>query len=274
MTTELTAPDGTRLVVEVAGGGPPVLFVHGTGGGLATWADVGSRLVGHRVAHYARRNHAPSDVGPSPNSFAVEAADLRVVLGHLTDLSGHPVHVVGGSYGASVALHAAAESAEGIASLALFEPPVLLVGGHLLPVLKQFQQLCAAGQFDGALDIFAREVARIPAEVIAAAPPPESDPETSRRATTAVRADLEGMAADTADTERWASINVPVLLMQGGQSWAPLPEGMDRLADALPHAQRVYWPDQSHFAIAAAPARVAEAIQGFIDSADFAAARP
>lgn len=274
MASELTAPDGTRLAVDVEGRGSPVVFVHGTGGGLATWTDVGSRLAGHRVARYARRNHAPSDVGPSPNNFAVEAADLRVVLGYLTDLSGQPVHVVGGSYGATVALHAAAENIEGIASLALFEPPILLVGGHLRPILEQFRQFCAADQFDSALDVFAREVARIPSEVIAAAPQPDADPETSRRTATAVRADLESMAADTDDIERWESIDVPVLLMQGGQSWAPLPEGMDRLSDSLPHAHRVCWPDQSHFAIAAAPARVAEAIQGFIDSAEFGATQP
>ena len=58
-----------------------------------------------------------------------------------------------------------------------------------------------------------------------------------------------------ADVERWSVVDVPVLLMQGGLSWSPLPEGMDRLAAALPHAQRVSWSDQSHFATAAAPAQ-------------------
>lgn len=267
MAIELTASDGTRLVVEVMEAGPPVVFVHGTGGGLDSWAGVGSRLTGHQITQYARRNHAPSGTGSSPNSFAVEAADLHALLGHLTDVNGERVHVIGGSYGASVALHAAAIDTERIASLALFEPPLLLAGEHLLPVLDQFRRLCAAEEFGGALELFAREVARIPSAVLEASPPTADDPATSRIAATAVRADLESMATDTNDTDRWASIGVPVLLMQGGQSWPPLPEGMDRLAAILPHARRVSWPDQSHFAIATAPSRVAEAIQDFIDTA-------
>ncbi|BBY83462.1 alpha/beta hydrolase [Mycolicibacterium pulveris] len=264
MTTELTAPDGTRLVVEVTGAGPSAVFVHGTGGSLDTWADVGSRLPGHRVAYYARRNHAPSDAGLSPNSFATEAADLQAVLGLLADRDGQRVHVIGGSYGATVALHAAADNSERIASLALFEPPLLQAGKHLMPVLDQFRRLCAAEQFDSALELFAHEAARIPPAVLAEAQQSAEYSGTSRAATVAVQADLESMATDTDDTMRWASINVPVLLMQGGQSWSPLPDAMDRLAAALPHAQRVCWPDQSHFAIATAPARVAEAIQNFI----------
>ncbi|MCV7221211.1 alpha/beta fold hydrolase [Mycolicibacterium elephantis] len=264
MATELTAPDGTRLVVEVTGAGPLVLFVHGTGGSLDTWADVGSRLTGHQLAYYARRNHAPSGTGPSPNSFATEAADLQAVLGLLAERNGQRVHVVGGSYGATVALHTAADSSERIASLALFEPPLLQTGKHLIPVLEEFRQLCAAEQFDSALELFAREAARIPPAVLAEAQQPAEDPGANRAATVAVRADLESMATDTDHTLRWASIDVPVLLMQGGLSWPPLPDAMDRLAAALPHAQRVSWPDQSHFAIAAAPARVAEAIQNFI----------
>lgn len=75
------------------------------------------------------------------------------------------------------------------------------------------------------------------------------------------------MAGDSTDMRRWASIEVPVLLMQGGRSWPPLPEGMDLLASALPHAQRVNWPDQNHFATATTPARVADALPHFIAAA-------
>lgn len=40
---------------------------------------------------------------------------------------------------------------------------------------------------------------------------------------------------------------------------------MDRLAAVLPHAQRMSWPGQTHFAIDVAPDVVAEAIQLFLD---------
>jgi hypothetical protein len=38
------------------------------------------------------------------------------------------------------------------------------------------------------------------------------------------------MAHDTADVSRWSAIEVPVLLLSGGRSWSPLPEGMAALA--------------------------------------------
>lgn len=254
---ELTSPDGTALVAEVAGSGPPVVFVHGSNGGPDSWADIGARLTGYRVVRYARRNHQPSGVGPAPNSFTAEAADLQTVLQHVGR-----AHVVGGSYGATVALHAARSDAHTIASLALFEPPLLLAGSHLLPVIEQYQRLFTTVRYADALELFLREAARMPAEMLADGPPIPDDPVAAM----AALADLEAMAGDDTDTERWASIEVPVLLMQGGRSWSPLPEGMELLAAALPHAERVSWPDQSHVATATAPHLVADALQAFLDA--------
>ena len=102
----------------------------------------------------------------------------------------------------------------------------------------------------------------MPAELISEGPPIPDDPVAAMSAL----ADLEAMAGDTDDVDRWVAVDVPVLLMQGGLSWSPLPEGMDLLARALPRAQRVVWPDQSHFATATAPDMVAAALQEFLDS--------
>ncbi|MCG7608406.1 hypothetical protein BA059_03910 [Mycolicibacterium sp. (ex Dasyatis americana)] len=43
MASHLTASDGTELVVEVEGVGPPVVFVHGSNGGLDSWAEIAAR---------------------------------------------------------------------------------------------------------------------------------------------------------------------------------------------------------------------------------------
>lgn len=265
MAAAITTSDGVLLGVETSGAGVPVVFVHGSNGGLESWAEIGRRITGHRIVRYARRNHAPSTRGSSPNTFTAEASDLHAILASVTDGAGERAHVVGGSYGSTVALHAALGSTERIASLTLFEPPLLLSGSHLLPVLDRYHSLCAAARFAEALTLFARDVARVPAEVLSAAPPPD-DPEVTVPATIAAAGDLEAMAHDTVDMGRWGRIGVPVLLLQGGQSWSPLPEGMQRLASELPHAQRVIWSDQSHFATASVPARVAEAIQHFLDA--------
>ncbi|WP_166908814.1 alpha/beta fold hydrolase [Mycobacterium sp. DL440] len=263
MASVLTAPDGTDLALETTGTGPPVVFVHGSNGGLDSWADVAQRVTGFQVVRYARRNHPPSAVGASPNSFAVEAADLKCVLRSVTDASGAGAHIVGGSYGATVALHAALADTDHIASLALFEPPLLLSGAHLLPVLERYRRLCTEARYADAVALFAREVACVPSELVEAASfEPESE-EIGRITTLSAGADLEAMAHDGRDVDRWGAITVPVLLMQGGLSWPPLPEGMERLAAVLRRARRVVWPDQSHFATAVVPDRVAEALQDF-----------
>jgi pimeloyl-ACP methyl ester carboxylesterase len=257
VTISLAAPDGTELVAEVTGSGPPVVFVHGSNGDLNSWTDIGARLSGYQVVRYSRRNHQPSGVGPAPNSFTAEAGDLQTVL----EAVGR-AHVVGGSYGATVALHAARADADRIASLALFEPPLLQAGPHLVPVVEQYQRLFTTVRYADALELFLREAAQMPAELMANGPSIPDDPVAAM----AALADLEAMAGDDADTERWATIGLPVLLMQGGQSWSPLPEGMDLLAAALPHAERVVWPDESHFATATVPDLVAATLQAFFDS--------
>lgn len=263
MASVLTTSDGTDLALETTGTGAPVVFVHGSNGGLDSWADIGRRLSGHQVVRYARRNHPPSAVGATPNSFAVEAGDLECVLRSVTDASGTGAHVVGGSFGATVALHAAVADSERIASLALFEPPLLLSGAHLLPVLDRYRRLCTEARYSEALELFAREVACVPPELVEAASFDVESEEAGRITTLSAGADLEAMAHDGRDVDRWAAITVPVLLMQGGLSWPPLPEGMDRLAAVLSHAERVVWSDQSHFATAMVPERIAEALQSF-----------
>ena len=107
MDTTVTAGDGTPLALSTTGAGAPVVFVHGSNGGLDSWTDIGGRLQGYRVVRYARRNHPPSGVGPAPNNFAVEAQDLLTVLESVGR-----AHVVGGSYGAMVALHTALAGAD------------------------------------------------------------------------------------------------------------------------------------------------------------------
>jgi len=131
-----------------------------------------------------------------------------------------------------------------------------------VPVIEHYQRLFTTVRYADALELFLREAARMPAELLADGPSIPDDPVAAM----AALADLEAMAGDDADTERWATIGVPVLLLQGGQSWSPLPEGMDLLAAALPHAKRVVWADESHFATATVPDLVAAALQEFFDS--------
>jgi pimeloyl-ACP methyl ester carboxylesterase len=76
--------------------------------------------------------------------------------------------------------------------------------------------------------------------------------------------DLEAMVADDPDAARWAGIDVPTLLMQGSDTWSPMPETMDALAAVLPHATRVTLDGQNHFVTHTAPEVWAAPLRRFL----------
>ncbi len=231
-----------------------MVLIHGSAGGLDSWDPVVPRLSDRfELWTYARRGYAPSDGCTRPKTFADDVADVRAVL----TAAGGRAHVVGASYGATVALHAALAAA-GLRSLVVFEPPLFSAGPSLADALNRYRALLEAGDLLGAARVLAAEVARVPAPVLPAiTAPPESEAAGCLH-------DLEAMTADTPDLGRWAGIGVPTLLLRGSETWTPMPETMGALAAAMPSAVRTVLPGQSHFATHAAPDLFAEALGGFL----------
>jgi pimeloyl-ACP methyl ester carboxylesterase len=267
MDFTVTSADGTPLTVRRGGRGVPVVLVHPSAGGLDSWDQVTSVLQEEfETWVYARRGYPPSGSGDRPKTFADDVADLEAVL-HCT---GRPGHVVGASYGGSVALHAAGRGGDAIRSMVLFEPPLFAAGASLAPALARFRELLAAGDVPAATRLFAEEVARVPAPLLdALAPPGDGPADLEQRAAQALEAqgslhDLEAMAADELDLGRWTHVDIPVLLMQGAETWEPIPARMDALAAALPLVTRAVLPGQSHFASHTAPALFADTVRRFL----------
>ena len=265
----VTSADGTRLAVRRVGSGAPVVLVHGSGGGLHSWTAVADRLAGdHEVWMPARRGYGPSDVPPGSKSFDDEIPDVVAVLETAGESSGEPVHLVGASYGATLSLHTAAAHPGRLRSLAVFEPPLFAAGADLVPLLDRYR---AAFDRDdpAAMAAVLNEVTRVPAEVVtafaAAARDRTSDPVEARRSAIGWLHDLEALTRDSTDIDRWSAITVPALLMQGADTWEPMPATMSRLAGTLPRARRVIWQGQSHFATMTAPDLVADALRRFFD---------
>ena len=188
---------------------------------------------------------------------------MHAVLSAVGDEDGAPAHLVGASYGATLALHAVRDAVPGhpqaARSLALYEPPLFASGPHLRPVLDRYRELLAAGDTGAAGLLFAERVSRVPLDVLASTRLPPPGPADS----TAMLHDLEALAADTDDMHRWSAVDLPVLLMQGADTWDPMPATMDRLAAVLPAVARVRWTGQSHFATSTDPALVAGTLRRF-----------
>ncbi|WP_327654041.1 alpha/beta fold hydrolase [Streptomyces sp. NBC_00483] len=263
--------DGTAIAYRQFGSGPPVVMVHCSGGGLHSWEPVAELLADrYEVWTPVRRGYAPSGPGRSPKSFADEVADLDALISKI----GRPVHVVGMSYGANVALHAAVAGLP-VRSLVLWEPPLFAVGDELAPVLEEFQELTAKGEQRRADRLLAEKVARIPAallDMMDAGDSDDTEPGTERDTERDAEPDeapgwcrdLESLIADSADVERWSDVTVPTLLMRGADTWHPMPETLDRLATALPQVTYTTLPGQMHFAPSLVPDVVAAQIADFL----------
>lgn len=256
------ADDGTRLAVRRAGRGTPMVMVHGSAGGLDSWDPIVPLLADEfEVWVYARRGYALSDKPAGRKTFVDDVRDVRAVLA----AAGRPAHLVGASYGGTVALHAVLARVPGIRSAVVFEPPLFAAGPQLNDVLDQYRALVQAGDLAAAAMVFAREVSRVPDVILDALASTVGDVDEVQARQEAVGClhDLEAMAADEPDIRRWGGIDTPLLLMQGSDTWPPMPETLDALALAMPKAERLVLAGQAHFATHTAPALFANSVRGF-----------
>jgi pimeloyl-ACP methyl ester carboxylesterase len=118
--------NGAELEYEVAGTGEPVVFIHGSliadaFRPLLSELDMAGR---YRLILYHRRGYLGSSHTPGPNSLARQSADCQELL---RQLGVERAHVVGHSYGGTIALQLALDAPRVVHSLALLEP-ALAVG--------------------------------------------------------------------------------------------------------------------------------------------------
>jgi pimeloyl-ACP methyl ester carboxylesterase len=123
---------GSGLTVVENGQGPAVILVHGALGDYRQWLSISERLEPqYRVLAVSRRYHWPNP-SPSPDalySYESHRDDLLELLRSFAD----PVHLVGHSYGAGVALLAALGEPARVRSLTLIEPAIASVVSAAAP---------------------------------------------------------------------------------------------------------------------------------------------
>lgn len=149
--------NGVRLHYEVAGEGPPLVFVHGMCGRAEVWADQVSRLSDEfTCVTYDRRGHGSSSDADVEHSVQLHADDLAALV---TELDLPSVVLVGSSGGARVGLDVVIRHADVLAGAVLSEPPVFSLDpdrarqfmGEVVPAV---QPRLDAGDLPGAVDAF------------------------------------------------------------------------------------------------------------------------
>ena len=101
----ITARDGTRLHVEEAGSGTPIVFVHEFGGDHRSWEPQMRHFTRrYRCITYGARGYPPSDVPTDVERYsqAIATDDIADVM---TGLGIEKAHIVGLSMGGFATLH-------------------------------------------------------------------------------------------------------------------------------------------------------------------------
>ena len=167
VTGRVTSADDTSIVFDRSGAGPAVVLVHGafTGRTHPTLSEVAAMLARwFTVVNYDRRGGDSGDTQP----YAVEreVEDLAA----LVDIAGGSAMVFGGSSGAGLVLHAAAQN-PAISKLALWEPPYHVddsAPGLSHDFAARLDALIRKGRRADAVQLFMVEAAAVPAGAVAA----------------------------------------------------------------------------------------------------------
>jgi pimeloyl-ACP methyl ester carboxylesterase len=239
--------NGVDLYVEVSGEGLPVLGIHGTPSSALLWVDAAAVLAEHgRVIIYDRRGFGRS--GPRPPA---ESSDLDE---HLEDaaalleaLNAVPAAVVGRSTGGLIALALAQRRPDVVQALVLLEGALFTVDPGAAAWAADLREQVLRGTThdpamasevvfraalgDDAWDAFPSEVRDLFVE-----------------ASPAVLAEMRGRGLDLSaeplalSPEELGRVDVPTLLVSSEDSPAFFQRINDRLAEQLPHAEKVLVP--------------------------------
>ena len=261
-TEHVRTAAGTDIAYERVGDGPPVVVLPGALNLGSSWRAVALELATeYTFLLVDRRSSGASGPGPEPATFAAEVADVRAVLA----AASAPAHLLGHSYGGLLALHTARADPSGIASLLLYEPPVTAHEAPVAATLDGYRERIAAGDHAGALGLFLTAVVGLGPEELGPMVGPADGPGDVDLAalTRFLQRDIEALTGLPAP-DAWRGISLPTLLMAGAGSWPSLRRSIAAAQTALPHAELVTWPGQTHFANLLDPPLVAATLRAFL----------
>lgn len=250
-------PDCTKVSYDQYGSGPPLVLVHGSfSDHVNNWEFV-KPLVEQQFTVYAiaRRGRGKTD---ATEGHSLEDESLDVVT--LIEAIGEPVFLLGHSYGAQVALAAAAKVPDRVRKLVLYEAPY----PHTVTqaALTQLEILAKADQWDDFAAMFFRDILFVPEEELDDLRATDSW-QTITADAKASLGDLRALVRYNFKAERFHALGVPVLLQIGSESPRDL-YITDAIAAVLPDVRIEKLPGQAHEGIITAPKMYADAMSRFL----------
>ncbi|QPZ38698.1 alpha/beta fold hydrolase [Paramicrobacterium chengjingii] len=250
--TELTARavDGVRITARDEGRGPSLLIVPPGGTDAASWDAVARELDGFRAVRLQRRIYASGAPVVLPHRMSTEASDIQVIATQLAP----PIIGVGHSSGAVALLESARLHSASFAGLILYEPPLptteLVAGAAGVKARARID----AGDPVEAMRIHLRDIVGMPAPIVdMILTAPDARDQFVKHAAAQV-ADDEAIDALGLGIDRYRSLTMPVVLIEGSESPGHVRERSSDLASVLPMVLRkVTLANQGHVAHLTAP---------------------
>ena len=247
VTGEVTSKDGTRIVFDRTGEGPPVIIAGGALSDRRAAASFAAELSPDFTAYaYDRRGKGDSGDTP-PYAVEREVEDLDALIAE----AGGRAFLFGTSSGAALVLETAARSG-GADKLAVYEPPYdAHEDGPRIPVdfVAHLDELREQDRRGDMVEYFMTTGVGLSPDEVAQM---RGAPFWPRLEALAHTLPYEGRITgfDNPDrslpVERWKAIDVPVLAMDGGASPDWMRNMVRAVAEALPDATYRSFPGQTH----------------------------
>jgi pimeloyl-ACP methyl ester carboxylesterase len=241
--------DGTSIAYDRTGDGPPTILVGGALSDRAAAAPVAELLAGRfTVVAYDRRGRGDSG-DTQPYAVEREVEDLAALIA----VAGGSAFVSGHSSGAVLALEAARTlGPEEIPMLAVFEPPFIVEDSRPpMPAdaVERLEELVAAGRREEAVEYFFVNGPGMPREALPQMRASPAWPAFEALAHTLaydVRVLGDAMGGSPVPLGRWAAVEVPTLVLDGGASDPWQRSATQALARVLPRSVHRSLRGQTH----------------------------
>jgi pimeloyl-ACP methyl ester carboxylesterase len=242
---QTSSSDGTRIVYERSGSGPALILVDGAlcSRGFGPSPKLAPLLARYFTVYaYDRRGRGESG-DTQPYSPAREVEDIAALI----DAAGGSAYLLGLSSGGALALEAAA-SRLGVVKVVAYEPPYVDDNGQRGGGAHkdELERLVAAGDRGGAVKYFMKDMVGAPAAIVVMM---RLMPWIWRKLQAVAHTlpyDAAVMTEFRIPRARFASIGVPVLVMNGAKTDSRLKAAARAIAGVVPGAQHAELGGQTH----------------------------
>lgn len=252
---KVRSKDGTPIAYEQSGTGPPLMLVHGALASHARWNAILPSLTPHHTVYAIDRRGRGESGDADHYDLAREFEDVAAVA----DAIDEPVNILGHSFGALCALEATLLS-ENIRSVIAYEPPPAPVPDG---AIEKIQEFIDSGDGEGAITYFLSELVKMPPHELERF---KATPIFQTRVAAAHTIPRELLAAmnHVREPEKFKDMNVPTLMLLGGDSPAFARENVENWHNTLPNSRIVVLPGQQHIAMDTAPDLFVREILAFL----------